>query len=211
MYSQIRRTQKAKSEHQSVKKNSRTSKIPHSSIRGVPTSNTDINHLSITDKKHIFMPHIYNGDREYKWNNRWKIVEEAIFDAIKHLNNALNDPMVKKHKIIIDAIRNVINILEAQNLEIYPFFGKSDGLAKIDEYKISIRTTLITQEKNLYRLEKTLIHEAFHIIGGCVKGESNDSICEENVDKDGAFEKIVSKESIGQMEADDFAHFIMRC
>lgn len=216
MYLEKGRTQKAKREIQSDKKKSPTPQKLHI-VRSnfFSDSNMTINYSRVTSTEHIFVPHVYSGKREYSWIGRKDIVEFAISEAIKHLDNALNDEKVAKHPVIKKAVQDVKVILENPKLEIYPFLGNSDGLAEQNKEQISISTTLIAGALNsnekLYRLEKTLIHEAFHIIGGCTEDESKDLICEDNVEKNIAFEKIVSKKRIQQMEADDFAQFIMQC
>lgn len=91
-------------------------------------------------------------------------------------------------------------------------YGGENVFSNKKNTKIKKRTSTRQEElPSFYRLEKTLIHEAFHIIGGCVEGQSKDLICEDSVEKDCAFDKIVSKNSIQEMEADDFAQFIMMC
>ena len=199
MHSQIRRTQKTKSDHKLDKKKSQISKMPNGLKNGDNmVNNTTINYSSSHVKGHTFMPHSYSSQKgNYNWKFRKDVVERAISIAIAHLNKAWDDPIIKDHHIIKNAIEEVIRILDDSELEIYPFFGLSDGLAKKNEKKISIRTTLVVNALrkgvSFDRLTKTLIHEAFHIIGGCVEGKSNDSICEDSVDKNIAFEKIVSK------------------
>lgn len=216
MYLKKERAQKAKSELQLDKKKSRTSQKLHGVKRNFfSDSNMTINYSRVTRIEHIFVPHVYSGERKYNWTGRKDIVEIAISEAIKHLDNALNDEKVGKNWVIKKAVQDVKEILENPKLEIYPFFGKSDGLAEQKKEQISISTTLIVGALNsnekLYRLEKTLIHEAFHIIGGCTKDESNDLICKDDVEKNIAFKKIESKSNIKEMEADDFAQFIMQC
>lgn len=208
----IERTQKAKSK-QKLGKNK-----CQSSHNRCGTKNTDFINWSCSSnmsQSHIYIPHPFNGKRAYNWSEKDLVVEKAVIKAIEHLYNAFNDSMIQNYQIIKDAIIEIISVLNNPMLKFYPFFGQSDGLAMEHKEEISIRTTLISKaikdNEAFYRLQKTLIHEAFHIIGGCVKGRAQDSICLENVKKEEALQKIISKDNIQEMEADDFAHFVMMC
>ncbi len=164
-----------------------------------------------------YCAHIYNGNRPFNWKEPYKeTIQRAREDAITHLKNALSNSLINGNIIIRNAIQEVKESLENKAFVICPFFGCStDGLAEAGAYKISIRTTLIRDivcgKVDQFRLAKTLIHETFHIIGGCTKEQSNDSICLDKVSRDDAFEKIASKDNIESMEADDFAQFVMMC
>lgn len=153
-----------------------------------------------------FMLYYYDNGERYEWTTDDKNkVNEALRIAIAHLNKALNEDKIKSCVVILEAIKDVIGVLQASDLKIYPFQNHF-GQAQKDLNEISINMDKLRRTSRI--LAKTLIHEAFHIIGGC-RGD-NDETCDNNMSKLGALSKIINC-SIEDMQADHFAQFVMKC
>lgn len=160
-----------------------------------------------------FMKCFYNQpNKTYEWKQKEKdIVNNALGLAITNLNKALEEPNIDKRSQIYKAIVRVRCTLETKSLKIYPLDEPYYGAAQAERQEISINVAQAMREKNtIFVLAKTLIHEAFHIIGGCNVG-APDETCLDNVPKDEAFSNIKKMDNIGMMEADDFAQFVMMC
>lgn len=156
-----------------------------------------------------FVPNYYGSETEYEWTPDYQgKLNAALQVAVSHLDNALNDSLVANNTIIQGAIQGVKNVLNDQDLEIYPLTGGYYGQAQERHNQISINMDLL--HNNAYALAKTLIHEAFHIIGGC-QGRTMDSTCDDSMSKDAAFSYIHRKRGISTMVADYFAQFVMQC
>lgn len=175
----------------------------------------------------------------YDWpDDEIEDINRALKDAITHLNRAINylngiisnieqkskvkikqrsKVQIEKYKAILKAIQDVRGVLEGtEMLEIFPYKEKNSyGQAQEGFHQISINMKLIKETSNngnlyFYTLAKTLIHEAFHIIGGCKEGAMDES-CEDSVSKEAALTNIYRKKYLRTMEADYFAQFVMQC
>lgn len=161
-------------------------------------------------------------------------INRALADAIIHLDRAIeyldgeiissdtkknSEAKIKKYKIILDAVQQVRGVLQGtKTLQIFPY-NDEESYAKAQQgyHQISINMNFLKAHENksdnkasyFYALAKTFIHEAFHIIGGCLKGA--DGSCGDSVSKEVALNNIYRKESIKTMQADDFAQFVMQC
>lgn len=156
-----------------------------------------------------FIPKYYGSETEYVWTPDYQgKLNVALQEAVRHLDNALNDSLVADNAIIRDAIQRVKNVLNDQDLKNYPLTGGYYGQAQERLNQISINMDLL--HDNAYVLAKTLIHEAFHIIGG-FQGRTMDSTCDDNMPKDAAFSYMRKKRGISTMVADYFAQFVMQC
>lgn len=185
-----------------------------------PAKSKGVTYTIVLDsrKRNIIAPkfksHFYEKPEvTYIWTQKDKEeVIEAIGVALSHLERALTEENVKKNNVIKDAIEKVIKRLRSRDLEIYPLKGNWLGQAQKGPNQISLNVELSHKSDDyLYSLAKTLIHEEFHIIGGCVEGQSKDSVCSDKLSRDRAFNKIASKNNIESMEADYFAQFVMQC
>lgn len=156
-----------------------------------------------------FIPMYYGSETEYVWTPDYQNkLNIALQVAVRHLDNALNDPLIENNTIIQGAIQGVKNVLNDQNLEIYPLTGNCYGMAQPGSREISINMGRL--RSNLNTLAKTLIHESFHIIGGCTR-EEFDTICSGNLSKEKAYDAISKVSDISIMSADYFAQYIMKC
>lgn len=175
------------------------------------------NNNSISVKRNtinpIFQQNYYGMPEKFcRWRQDYRVeVKAAIGVALFHLERALTEECVKKNSMIKDAIEKVIKVLQSNDLEIYPLKGNWYGQAQVGYNQISLNVSLSHKSDDfLYSIAKTLIHEAFHIIGGCDVGTPDDSI-EDSTDQTTAFDKISNCEAIGKMCADAFAQFVMKC
>ncbi len=183
-------------------------------VRKSSSKNNNIIPVNRYNINPIFKQNYYGRPEFCRWRQDYRVeVKAAIGIALFHLERALTEENVKKNSTIKDAIEKVMEVLQNNGLEIYPLDKKWYGQAQAGYNQISLNVFLSHKNKRdfLYSIAKTLIHEAFHIIGGCKEGQSNDSICLDRVSKDGAFKKIASRDNIESMEADDFAQFVMKC
>lgn len=162
-----------------------------------------------------FKQHYYaQPERFVRWSiNDRRVIRYAMEVALNCLNSALNENDVQDNDIIKKAIINVIKILQDPKLEIYPLKEKCYGKSAAGSKQISINVALARKTEEisglLYSLAKTLIHESFHIIGGCTS-DSKDKSCSDSVTKEDAFD-FISKKDIKDMAADYFAQFVMQC
>lgn len=156
-----------------------------------------------------FINRYFDSEKEdYIWlQEDMTKVNKAIKRAVEHLNKALQDNLLKNKPIICKAIQDVIVVLQSPILKIYPL-EQDYGQASEGKYEISINMKLLRDD--IYAIAKTLIHEAFHIIGGC-QGRTRDESCNNDDSKENAFARLSRKRGIRTMVADDFAQFIMQC
>ncbi len=163
-----------------------------------------------------YCDHTYSGKRSYNWKESYKvIIQSARMIAITQLGKALSNNLISNKSVIKTAIEDVKDKLENKIFKIYPLIGcATDARAMAGKDEISIRTTLIWSivggEEKSFRLAKTLIHETFHIIGGCDNNNA-DELIEDSTDQATAFLKISDCETIENMCADAFAQFVMMC
>ncbi len=68
----------------------------------------------------------------------------------------------------------------------------------------------IEKNENQFDCQKTLIHEAFHIIVGC-KDEECDVSCEKSITGQKALNRILRCKGKETIPADWFAQFVMKC
>ena len=209
-------TYKARSEIQKDKKLVKKKKL----VKTTPASQTYDN-VCISYRSHCnnpndcvqmvrFINHSFEKHNYYKWTSKnMDNVKKAIELALEKLNKALSDQCINDNIVIKDAIESVIGIFTDEELEIFPLFENYYGQARQGFKQISINMELL-QDKP-FALAKTLIHEAFHIIGGCKKGKSLDLICADHTTKEAAFANICRKRSRETMDADFFAQFVMQC
>lgn len=149
----------------------------------------------------------YNGDFCEVTQKEREDIMNAICRAKAKLKKALSDSLLNGYECIKKAISEVLDVFEKKPLIIYPL--KSDdtlGKAAKEDYKISINIEKL--HGKIVILTKTLIHEAFHIIGGCTG--DNDIPCDNGMSKRDAFAEIKDC-SIADMNADVFAQFVMKC
>ncbi|MCM1102513.1 MAG: hypothetical protein NC409_00230 [Clostridium sp.] len=190
-------------------------KTPNTKTREAKQDKKSVSHRN--NNMPEFKQHLYAKPETFcRWEQGHRIeVRAALKVALKQLENALMDKNVENSTVLKDAIEKIIKVLLSPKLEIYPLNKKWLGQAQEGYNQISINMALlhkcdVQQNDLLFSIAKTLIHEAFHIIGGCVKGESNDDVCEGDMSKEVALKKIEDK-AISSIDADFFAQFVMMC
>lgn len=160
------------------------------------------------------IPMCYDGSY-IEWKKEYgDIINEGGRAAKKKLEAAaffLQSINSDKARAIYSAVNAVYGALD--RCEIYPLKTSSavDGLAAYNDYKISIKVGM-----DIYETAKTLIHEAFHIIGGCYNVKANppqpwdiEPSCGREVTGDSAY-KVLKGTDISKMSADHFAQYIMQ-
>ena len=164
----------------------------------------------------------YKDSGTYTWTPEdQNQITDAINNALTHLNNAHNYIINSRPDLTIidNAIIAVYNVLTDENLTIFPLSNRcrSYGLSAKGACEISIS---LIHNKTLFDFSKTLIHEAFHIIGGCMEYKNNptdkrmidpDITCENDMEQIDALQYIMPHENIIKMSADHFAQFVMKC
>ncbi len=164
--------------------------------------------------------------RKYEWKDaETNRINGAIAAAVQKLKDVrkklfLNggDGGGDRHFAIECAITGVIDVLaeEKEPLYIYPLFKRSCfGEAAEGKHEISLT---VSRQMSDFELQKTLIHEAFHIIGGCQEYkdetgewvETPDDPCDDNLKGSDALGFIRVHNNIRDMSADHFAQFIMK-
>ncbi|MCM1157778.1 MAG: hypothetical protein NC300_03720 [Bacteroidales bacterium] len=159
-----------------------------------------------------FVSHYYRNKKRFEWTPKYRdAVNRAINRAIAQLCKASEYLQNKDKENIKKAIQDVLGVFKSPELLIYPFFIDY-GQAREKYNKISINIEILHNKP--FILAKTLIHEAFHIIGGC-KGKNddindNDVPCDNRMSKKDALSKIENC-TIAEMQADVFAQFVMKC
>lgn len=164
--------------------------------------------------------------RKYEWkDSETNRINGAIAAAVQKLKNVRMELFLNgggkgrdRHFAIECAIAGVIDVLaeEKEPLYIYPLFKRSCfGEAAEGKHEISLT---VSHQMSDFELQKTLIHEAFHIIGGCQEYidetgewvETPDDPCDDDLDSSKAFDFIKRFNDIRDMSADHFAQFIMK-
>lgn len=107
-------------------------------------------------------------DNDAEKNDFWATVAAGFQIAKQHLENTIqawidegtpNAPLAQYSQ-------RVLNVLNSDELQIYPMLiAHTYGLSGYNEYAISLNINLLNKKNE--QMAKTLIHEAFHIIGGC--------------------------------------------
>ncbi len=194
------------------------------SVRVLPVGCSD---LKNSDMQQIrFMKCVYDDVRqEHTWCEDAKNnIRCGILGALADLNKAGEYLQRKQNQnrtnkratrsnfpipgYLPDAVRKVANVLSSEGLVVFPLVdGSAYGKSAKGPYEISININITA---DTFNLKKTLIHEAFHIIGGCTD-EGCDTTCPNDMERDTAFEEICCKESIETVSADCFAQFVIRC
>lgn len=107
-------------------------------------------------------------DDEDEKTDFWSTVDNGLTLAKQHLNNTIQawqdegDPNAS----LAQYAQRVLNILNSEELQIYPMRIKHTyGLSGYDEKAISLNIDMLMNKTE--QMAKTLLHEAFHIIGGC--------------------------------------------
>lgn len=170
-----------------------------------------------------FADHEYNKTLgTYTWTHEDQVrINTAIANALTHLCNAHNYVISSRSNLAIidNAIKAVYNVLSNDTLSIFPLLNDEDsfGMASKGACEISIS---LKHNRTSFNFSKTLIHEAFHIIGGCwdiVDEEGNvleevpDEKCHGRTGRDSALKTLLQQGDIRRMSADHFAQFVMKC
>lgn len=130
------------------------------------------------------------------------LVQGGLNIATQLLNNVMNN--MSYNDQIKDYAKDVAEVLSDGNLEIYPM-NKAGilGQAAMGLHQISLNVNLIKGETEM---AKTLIHEAFHIIGGCIDIEEKEC---RSYNFNNILKKMKKEKNIAYIQADDFAQFVM--
>lgn len=151
---------------------------------------------------------IWEGGEEGKF---WYTVDTGLNLARDRLKKGKNE-----RTPVSDYAKSVLDILNDDNLKIYPMVGGGRvGQAAYQERAISLEVNSLIN--NEHEMAKTLIHEAFHIIGGCWKiDEKGNRVYNEKLDvecKAKGLYDIYYREFRGKelicTKADAFAQYIM--
>lgn len=182
------------------------------------------------EQKVRFMPYYYHDieKERYDWPaDDIEDINRALMDAITHLEGAINylndlishtkqeskrksEDKIEKYNTVLNVVQKVRDVLQNGGLQIFPLEAKCYGLSQKGPRQISINVALHRENSNLlYSLAKTLIHESFHIIGGCTSNK-RDTSCNDSLKKEEALKSIYLEE-IKNMAADYFAQFVMQC
>lgn len=180
------------------------------------SSSTPIQMVRFADHEYKKTPGTYTWTHEDQAR-----INTAIANALTHLCNAHNYVISNGSSlaIIANAIKAVYNVLSNDTLSIFPLSNRSSsyGLSAKGACEISIS---LIHNCTLFDFSKTLIHEAFHIIGGCMKYKNNptdkrmidpDITCEDDMEQIDALKYIMPHDDIIKMSADHFAQFVMKC
>ena len=163
------------------------------------------------------------GNEEIEWDDAnektsfWDTVDKGFANARQHLNNTIQ---ARKNKGNPDAplaqyAQAVLNVLNSDTLQIYPMcITDTYGLSGYNEYAISININLLNGK--VEQMAKTLIHEAFHIIGGCWIVDSDTGkytpkteTPEDSINIPYLYDQLNDKE-LKDMNADTFAQYVMQ-
>lgn len=160
------------------------------------------------------MPAPYGGGEiiweEGEKDEFWNTVDDGLALAKTQLQKGKNERTpVKRHVI------GVLNVLNDDNLEIYPMVEEGRvGQAAFDNRKISLEVNFL--KNKVPETAKTLIHEAFHIIGGCWKIDKNKRVVDEKLDVgcdiqdcEQIYNENIRNKKIHRISADAFAQYIM--
>lgn len=128
------------------------------------------------------MPNTYDN-REIEWDSTqeeygfWNTVDKGFQHAII----CLTEVSKNKPGFIKQWSDAILQVLQNQDLEIYPIVNQNIfGQSEYNKMKISLEVNLLNGD--VEQMAKTLIHEAFHIIGGCFKIENGNHVYDENLD-----------------------------
>ncbi len=164
----------------------------------------------------------YDGE-EIEWTNEdeknrfWTTVDAGFTNAQQHLNSTIQawqnegnpDAPLAKYA------QAVLNVLENDNLLIYPMcIPGTYGLSGYNEYAISININLLNGK--VEQMAKTLIHEAFHIIGGCWTVDPVTNVHTQKEETRSISKSIpylynqLNEKKLEDMNADTFAQYVMQ-
>ena len=113
--------------------------------------------------------------------------------------------------------KEIEQILNSRDLVIYPMVSKDrDGQSAYDKWEISLDVNKLN--KDIDRMAKTLIHEAFHIIGGCFKMVNGQHVYNAALDTANDSESIDdmyqemsdARFKLIDVRADTFAQYVMK-
>lgn len=146
----------------------------------------------------------YRKGTENDFKNKLYSAMPMAQNRLKDFVTAASQDNDNNIKVLAQYAEEAYNVLTKDALKIYPMRGSSYGkaAARIDAISINVNMVLSNSVDNT---AKTLIHEAFHIIGGCTTGKevsctSKDTNEMLNEMKNSTLEAI---------NADTFAQFIM--
>lgn len=202
-----------------------------------PISPNFISSTSIREIRLIKHTHDHQGTIHEWSKNDINRMNRAIKNAITHLDKAEKfleeENSCNMYDIIIDAVRRVRSVLAGEDGELsifpLPLSYQKERKNKEDEYVVCYGMSLkdkhemsicIELHESDSKLSKTLIHEAFHIIGGCMPYKKTltskklfdpDLLCSDDVEQNAALTSIQRYKDIIKIPADLFAQFVMRC
>ncbi len=110
--------------------------------------------------------------------------------------------------------RQVLDILNSDDLQIYPMcIPYTYGLSGFNEHAISLNINLLNKKNE--QMAKTLIHEAFHIIGGCwevdAAGKHTPKEETRSTSKNISYlYKQLNEVELKNINADTFAQYVMQ-
>lgn len=144
-------------------------------------------------------------------NEFWITVDAGLDLAKTQLKKGMNERTpVKRYAI------GVLDILNHEELRIYPMTGEGRvGQAAYNDYAISLEVNFL--KNNVPEMAKTLIHEAFHIFGGCWKRDKKGNrVYNEKLDVEckakglyGIYYREFRGKRLISTKADAFAQYIM--
>lgn len=149
-------------------------------------------------------PFIYRKGTEQNFKSRLNTAMSLAQEHLKNFTNAFSQSNDATIIALVEYAQKVYDALTLDEMEIYPLRGSSYGLAKQDIYAISINVNMVIDNSE-WESAKTLVHEAFHIIGGCSVGKEGNC---DSQDFNEMVKDMCGKE-LEKINADTFAQFIM--
>lgn len=164
----------------------------------------------------------YSGE-EIEWSNEeektefWKTVADGFTNARQHLNNTMQawKDEGNPDAPLAQYAQAVLNVLNSDTLQIYPMcIAGTYGLSGYNEYAISININLLNGK--VEQMAKTLIHEAFHIIGGCWAVDPTTNVRTPKTETRSTSKNIsylyqqLNGAKLEDMNADTFAQYVMQ-
>lgn len=209
-------TVRKESSDRTSRRESRQSRKPMHPISRALSSSTPIQMVRFADHEYKKTPGTYTWTHEDQAR-----INTAIANALTHLVNAHNYVINSRSNLAIidNAIKAVYNVLSNDTLSIFPLSNRNSsyGVSAKGACEISIS---LKHNRTPFDFSKTLVHEAFHIIGGCMKYKNNqtdkrmidsDITCEDDMEQIDALKYIMPHDDIIKIPADLFAQFVMKC
>lgn len=160
------------------------------------------------------MSKAYGATDNFQWNGQEQEdfhgnVGAAIGRALRYLDNFIDRASKQRDSLMAELVqyaRDVKEVLSDSALEIYPMRSQTSwGQAAAGPHEISLNVDMIIENNGGVESAKTLIHEAFHIIGGCTKG--NEKGCTSTgID---VMLKEMRRKKREAINADTFAQFVI--